>query len=156
MQILRKLFDEELRQEPNVRDSLAQRRDLNWDDGKPEKQVFSKLLLLDEILQISIRCSHHPRIDANGFKSADTFERLLFDHTQNLGLNRKVKLADLVEKHRSLVCQFELSGLSSKGARIRTFLMSKQFVLNERVRNRSTVDSHKRLVAPRAELMNRP
>ena len=66
-----------------------------------------------------------------------------------------MQLADLIEKDRALIGKLEFAGFARKCARVRSFFVSEQLVLNERVRNRSAVHRYKGFVAAGTELVNR-
>ena len=70
--------------------------------------------------KITIRSRNDPRTDAVRLHAADTLETLLLDKAQKLGLQRRTKIADLVEKNRAAIGRFEPAGLildrASKGA----------------------------------------
>ena len=97
---------------------------------------------------------HHARIHPDGFETTDAFKALLFDNSKHFRLNRQMEFTDLVEEDGSLIREFEFPRFAGKRSRIRPLFMSEQFVLDEAVRNRSTIDRDTRLVTPRAELVN--
>ena len=63
-------------------------------------------------------------------------------------------IADLVQKQRSLVRQFESSNPLGDGASERTFLMAKQLAFKEAQRNSRAIHLYKRLTLARAQVVN--
>ena len=66
-----------------------------------------------------------------------------------------MKLTDLIEKNSSEIGELEFSRFAAEGARIGSLFMPKQLVLDQGVRNGSTIHGHEGLVPPWAKLMNR-
>src|SRR3984893_1477956 len=63
-------------------------------------------------------------------------------------------IADLIQKQRSLVRQFESSNPLGYGACERTFLMAKQLAFEKAQRNGCAVHLYKRLILARAQVVN--
>jgi len=59
------------------------------------------------VLQISVSSRHHAHVYAVGPSTSQTFELLFLQNPQQLGLQRQWNIADLVQKKRPLVGQFE-------------------------------------------------
>src|SRR6202035_1821284 len=71
------------------------------------------------LLKITIRRGDDARIDLDGFLSSNSFEALLLEKSQKLGLQRRRQIGNLVEKHCAFVSRLESSGLILHGARKR-------------------------------------
>ena len=79
---------------------------------------------------------------------------LLLQDSQVLRLQFKRNIADLIQKQRSLVRQFESANSLGYGAGERTFLMPKQLAFEKAERNRSAVHLYKRMTLARAQIVN--
>src|SRR5439155_5532883 len=88
--------------------------------------------------------------------AADALELLFLERPQDLRLQRERQLADLVEKQRPPMRQLELAGLSRRGAGKGALLVSEEFRLQQRFRNRGAVNRHKGSVGAWAERVQRP
>src|SRR5207237_8813943 len=74
---------------------------------------------------------------------------------QQLDLRRRRRLADLVEEQRAAVGELEAALAPIGGAGERAFFVAENFALEQRLRNRRTVDGDEREGGARAELMDR-
>src|ERR1700682_3130277 len=82
--------------------ALSQRLKLDGDDVEPIKQIFPEPALLYPLLQIAVRGGDNTDIDF--LRSAnDRRDNALLNCAQDLGLHRKVHVADLVQKQRPAV-----------------------------------------------------
>src|ERR1700730_5343983 len=93
-------------------------------------------------------------IDALGASTAQSLKFLLLQHSQELGLQFERYIADLIQKQRSLVRQFESSNPLGYGAGERTFLMAKQLAFEKAQRNGCAIHLYKRLTFARAQVVN--
>ncbi len=85
---------------------------------------------------------------------ADALELLVLHEAQELGLQRRRQLGDLVEKQRSPRGGFDASGLIADGAGEGALGVTEELRGQELFRKRRAVDHDKGFVAPNAELMN--
>jgi hypothetical protein len=60
-------------------------------------------MILDHGREVSIGCGHHPKIDMKRSRTSQSFEFLLLQHAQELGLKFQRDVTHLVEKERSAV-----------------------------------------------------
>ena len=88
------------------------------------------------------------------FGLPEPFDLPLLDHAQQLDLDVEGQVADLVEKDRRVVRQFEAADLSRQRAGEGPLLAAEQFALDERARNRGAVDAHHDAAVPRALFVN--
>src|SRR5262249_11557436 len=115
----------------------------------------TKLFTGNLLFEIAICSCDDPSIDAYGFDATDSFEGLLFDDAQHLGLDRDMQLSDFVEEYCALIRQLELTDLSGECSCVRALFMAEKFIFDKCRRNGSAVDCHEGLVAPRTQLVNR-
>src|SRR5450432_1117780 len=62
---------------------------------------------------------------------SEAIERLPVQHAQKFHLRLQLQLSNFVKKERALVCKFEQTRLRGIGSAERTFLIAKQFALNQ-------------------------
>src|SRR5262249_24349459 len=79
-------------------------------------------------------------VHANGPRAPQTLDLFLFEHPEQLHLDVRRQVSDLVEKDRRVVGQLETAHLLREGARERTLLAAEQLALDEGVGNRRAVD----------------
>ena len=87
-------------------------------------------------------------VDADVGQPADPLERLLLEEAQQLRLQARRHLADLVEEHRAAVGGLEQPALLLPGVGERAALVAEQLALEQLLRQRRAGDVHERL-APR-------
>ena len=87
-------------------------------------------------------------------RAADALERLLLEEPQQLRLQARHHLADLVEKDRAAVGRLEQPALLPIGAGERAALVAEQLALEQRFRQRRAGDVHERLRRAAAVVVN--
>jgi hypothetical protein len=106
------------------------------------------------VLKILICRGNYPHIDSSRLRTPESFELLLLDCAQELGLKLDRQFANFVEEKRTAVgglkAAYSIRQGSSKGAS----LMSKEFALDQRGGNGRAVDCYKPSVAAGARIMN--
>ncbi len=106
--------------------------------------------------QVRIGSRHDADIRLDRRRAADPHEPFALQHAENLGLETHVHVADLVEEHRALIAQFELTDFPSGGAGKRPALMPEQLALQQLPGDGRAVDGHERPILARAEVMDHP
>ena len=86
--------------------------------------------------------------------AADPLELALLQHAQQLGLERRRDLADLVEEQRAAVGQLEAALAGVDGAGEGALLVAEQLGLQQRLRQRRAVDLDERPVRARRQLVD--
>ena len=83
---------------------VAQRRQRDRQHVQPVEQVLAELSrACTSSSQVPVGRRDHADVDADVGRAADALERLLLEKAQQLGLQRRHHLADLVEEHRAAV-----------------------------------------------------
>src|SRR4029077_14962997 len=97
---------------------------------------------------------NYPHIDSSRLRTPESFELLLLNHAQELGLKLDRQFASFVEEKRTAIgglkATYSMCQRSSEGAS----LMSKECALDQRSGNGRAVDCYKPLVAAGARIMN--
>jgi hypothetical protein len=96
-------LEEVLGQQQRVAAAQAQRRHLDVDDVEAVVQVLAELALADRLGQVAVGRGDQPHVDLDRLAAADPLERPLLQHAQQLDLQRRRYLADLVEEHGAAV-----------------------------------------------------
>ena len=86
----------------NVLATFAQRRNRHAEDVEPEEQIRPEESLLNQDRQILVRGRDAADVNGAGRLRADRADLPLLQHAQKLALQDRRKVADLVEKNRSL------------------------------------------------------
>ena len=142
-------------QQHDVVAAVAQRRHLNRKHRQTEKQIATKLTVLDRRFQVFICRSDDTHIDRNRSTSADTIHHFLLDCTQEFSLDGQRQLSNLVKKYGAAGSKFKLTLTSIARARKGTAFVPKQFVLDQRFRNGGAVDGDERMIAASGKMMDR-
>src|ERR1043166_8726528 len=143
-----------MRQERDVIASLAQRRYLDRKYVKTIIKIASKSLLIYSLPQICVRSRNQARIGVNGSSTSQPLEFPLLKDSQELGLELKRNVADLVEKYGAAVGQFETPDALRNGAGERAPLVPEQLAFEQAGGNRRTVELHERARPPKAEIVD--
>src|SRR5690348_5477678 len=124
-----------LRQAYDVPLPLPQRWDRDREDRQPEEEVLAKALGRDLRTQSTVRGGDEPHVDLDRSRSTHPFEALLFERTQDLGLQRDREVADFVEEERATVGHLELARLACGSAGKRPLLVTEQLGFEQRFRD---------------------
>ena len=120
-------------QRGNVFAALAQRRDLDVENIQAVVKIRAKFPLLDQLLQVLVGRRDDAEIDLDGLIAAHAHNLALLQNTQQVGLRLQADVADLVEKNRAALGDFELALLAILRAGERAFLMPEEFALQQRL-----------------------
>ena len=91
-------------------------------------------------LEIAVGRGDDAHVDLDAAPRADALDDLILQHAQQLGLQRRRQLADLVEEHRAAVGQLEPAALLRDRAGERAALVAEQLALEQRFRKGGAVD----------------
>src|SRR5262245_57445879 len=110
--------------------AFPQRRNCDRDYRQPKKEVLSEAFLTDRFLQVAIRRRYNASICLLRLNAPDSFKYLGFQHAQDLCLDLKRQLADLVKKQRPAMRQLKFAHAPRIRAGVGTLLVTEQLVLN--------------------------
>ena len=130
--------------------ALAQRRQHDRQHVQAIEQVFAEAPLTHFLLQVPVRGGDHAHVHVEVHRPADALERLLLEKPQQLRLERRHHLADLVEKHRPAIGRFEQAALLPIRARERAALVAEQLAFEQGLGQRRAGDVHERTDGARA------
>src|SRR5581483_12268950 len=107
----------------------------------------------DHRAQVAIRGRDDARRHRNRPAAADAVDLALLQDPEELRLQRRLHLADLVEEDRAVLGQLELAELPRDGARECAPLVPEELALEQLARQRRAVDRDEGLRAPRPALV---
>ena len=99
--LLRQALDEGVGEQGDVLAALAQGRDADVDHVEPVEQVVAERAGRDRLLEVDPRGRDHPHVDAHLLAAADAEERALLQDAEQVDLELRRDVADLVEEERS-------------------------------------------------------
>src|SRR5262249_27899517 len=119
-------------------------------------QIAAESAFRDLALKIPMRRGNHPDIDLSGVRGSDPLERPLLQYTQQLCLQLRREIADLVEEQRAPMRQLETALAQRHRAGERAAFVTEQLALDECRRQCCAVhdDEHRR--PSLASTMDRP
>ncbi len=134
-QLRRVLRQEVLDQQRDVAAPLAERRQGDGHDVEPVEEVLAEAALAHHRLEIAVGGGEHPHIDAEGLLAAHALDRALLERAQQLRLQLRRHVADLVEEEGAAVGQLELAELALLGVGEGAPLVTEELGFEQRPRN---------------------
>src|SRR5580700_5385630 len=128
------------RQRGNVFAMLAQGRQGHRNYIQPVIEVLPEFARLDRLFQVPVGGGDDARVKGQQAGASQSLELTLLQDSQQFGLEQRSHFADFVEQQRSVLGGFKLALLGRGRAGESSFLMPKQFALQQSFRNRSAVD----------------
>src|SRR5262249_55320311 len=113
---------------------LPQRRKVDPDHVEPEGQVFAERTAPDFRVEVDVGRRHEPRVGAQRLGSADAMELLVLQHAQELCLDRRREIPDLVEEQRAAARLLEPAHAQAIGAREQAGLLTEEPRLEQGLR----------------------
>ena len=101
-----------------------------------------------------MRGRNDSRVDADGLRTSQPLDLFLLEHPEQLDLNVRGEVADLVEKDRRVVGHLEAANLPRQRACIGAFFAAEQLTFHERRRNRRAVHAHHGTAVAAAQLVD--
>jgi hypothetical protein len=138
------LGQEVVAEQRHVLGALAQRRHLEGDRVDAEVEVFPQPPLAQRVLEIDVRVADQAEVHANEPIAANRAVLALLQDTQQLRLQVRRHLADLVEEQRPAFGHLEEAHLVRGGAGERALAVAEQLALDELGRDRRAVDLDER------------
>src|SRR5260370_13099101 len=109
---------EMLGQRLDVLRPLAQRRDAKVDDVEAEVEILAEAALADLLLEVAVGGGDQANVDLDRMGTADAVDLALLDGAQQLGLQPRVHLADLVEQEGAAGRLLELADAAGDAAAV--------------------------------------
>ena len=142
-------------QQGNVLAALAQRRKLQTHDTEPVEQIFAEPAVPHFFLELAVRRGDDTYVHGDRLVRPHATDLPLFENPEQLRLEFEGELAELVEKDRPPLRHLEQPLPRHDRAGEAPFLVTEQFALDQRLRNRTAVEDDERLVRSLAHLVDR-
>ena len=97
------LLSEMADQPRDVVTAFSQRRQHDREDVQAVVEVFAEAAVGDHSRQVAVRGRHQAHVHLDRLRAAQALELLLLQHAEQLGLQLRRDVADLVEEQRPLV-----------------------------------------------------
>ena len=144
----------EMADEPgDVFAALAQRREHDWEHVQAIIEVVAKLAVGDHLRQVAVRRRHQAHVHPDRSRAPQALELLLLQHAEELRLQLRWDVADLVEEERPLVGQLEAANFLRDGAGEGAFLVAEQLALDQPCGDGRAVELDEGPVAAGAQLV---
>ena len=135
--------------------ALAEGRQPHGDHVDAVEEILAELALGHHPGEIAIGRRNDPDVCLDFLGTADAAELAFLQHAQNLDLQHRAHLADLVEEDRPLVGDFDESFLVAVRSGECASHVAEQLRVQERLGERAAVDGDERPVAARRAHVNR-
>src|SRR5262245_3816621 len=148
------LINEMAREQRDVTQPVAQRRQSYREDVEAVKKVGAEFALVDQSFERLIGRGYDADFYADAFGAAQALEDAGLQNAQEPPLYLQRDLADLVQKDRAAVGQLEAPRLGRLGAGESALLVAEQLALDQRGRERRAVDYNEGASVAQAALVN--
>ena len=139
----------------DVLDALTDRRGLDLNDVESVVEIVAKVTSTYCLLDVAVGRGKDAHVDRHRFRAAERFNRALLQRTQQLHLQIRLHLHNLVDKECARMCLLEPAEPATRRACEGAAFVPEQLRLHKRLGQRRAVYRHERLVAPGAELVHR-
>src|SRR6266852_84252 len=145
LKLLAVLLQEVAEQQRNLGGQLAQRRHVDGENVQAIVEVFAQPPGLDGLVDVHVGGCQHAYVNLHQVPPTETRVLVILKHMQQLGLQVRAHLRNLVKKNRALVGQLELAGLGADGAGERALLVAEELRLEQLPRQSRAVHLNERL-----------
>src|ERR1700690_3910026 len=140
----------------NIFAALAQTGEMHANHVDAIEKVGAESPSLDFIFETPIRGADYPCFNLLFFLIADGGELAVLQHLKQLGLQRRIELADFVEEERSAISHLDAAGLAIVSAGKRALAESEKFAFEQRARDCGAIHLHEWAESARRQMMNQP
>ena len=137
--------DERFDEKGDVLHAVAERGHGNADDVDAVVEIFPKFALLNRLRRVHVRGGHQADVNGLFFLAAEAAHGPLLQDAQQLCLDARRYLGDLVQKKRAGVSKLEAAWTPVHGAGKRAAFVTEDFVFQQRLGNGGAVDGDERL-----------
>ncbi len=147
-------FQEMIGQQQHVGLALPQRRHVDGKDVQAVVEIAPEGAVFDRVFQVLIGGGDDAHVGLDGLVAAHPLEFFLLEHPQQPHLDVQADGADLVQKKRAFVGQFEFAQLLLDGAGKRSFFVAEQLAFDEVLGQGRAVDLDEGAVGALAVVMD--
>ncbi len=94
----------------NVAVTFAQRGKLNRNNVDAVVEILAEAAGVNHLFQVFMGGADQPKVDLALGAAAQALHHMIFQHPQQLGLERKGEGRDLIQKECALIREFNLTG----------------------------------------------
>jgi len=127
---------------------------MNAEHRKSVEEIIAERAGLDPMAEITVGGRDQPDIGPKRRRAADPFVLPFLQHAEQLRLDRRGEIADLIEEERAAGGDLEATALETIGAGERSSLMSEELGLRQRFGQCGAVDRHERPVGTSAGVVD--
>ena len=142
------VVDEVVDEDGKIGESLAQRWEVDGDGVDAKEEVEAKCAGFDLLAEVSVGYRDEPGGDGAGLVAAHAGEGAVLEYLEELGLDREIEAADLIEEEGSEVGLFDASELGSVGSGEGAFFVPEELGFEQGVRDGRTADLDEGAPAP--------
>src|SRR5678815_1895443 len=121
---------------------------------EPVEEVLAEISALHHGLEIAVRRGDEAHVRLEGRRAAERRELALLEEPQELHLNGKRDVSDLVEEERAALRELDTTRLALGRPGERALLVTEELALEERLGDRAAVHGDERTVLSRALLVD--
>ena len=134
--------------------AVAQRRIFDGEHAEPVEEVLAETTGFDRGFEVTIGRGDDAHIHFARTRVADTFDFLLLQHAQQLGLHGQRDFADFIEEEGAAIGEFEASRLVAQRAGECAFHVAEKLALKQRFGHGAAVHGNHRAARTRAALVD--
>src|SRR2546426_3249380 len=127
---------------------------MNAEHRKSVVEILAERAGLDQMLEITVRGRDQPDIGPKRRRAADSLVLPLLKDAEELRLDRRREITDLIEEERAAGGQLEATALETIRAGEGPALMSEEFGLRQRFGQGGAVDRHERSLGTSARIVD--
>src|SRR6516225_3215550 len=148
--------EKKTRQCNRVSGSLPQWRNLHCNLVQPIVQILPKAPLSYHQVEVLVRRTHDPHIDLHWIAPADPLDDLILQKAQQFHLHRQRHVADLVQEQGPAIGAFDSADRLLERSSERALFVTEELAFEKRLRDRRTIDWHKRLARTGTQFVDCP
>src|SRR5690606_35146822 len=137
--VLGEAAQEFFRDQPGISRPVPQRRQGDRDDREAVIDIFPQPPLLQRLLHVLVRGRDDPDVDRDLLLAAEPPERPLLERPQQLDLDVRLHLRDLIQEERAAVRELEAARLFVDRAGERALFVAEELVLEDLPREGAAV-----------------
>ena len=136
--------------------TVPQRRNVNRHDVQPVIEVFPELAVFNSVFQFRVRRRDHPNIQFHRLPAAQPLPLPLLQHPQQLGLNFKRQIPDLVQEYSAALRLLKPPHACLHCPGKRAPRVAEKLCFQQRIRQRRAIHGYDRRPRARAGRMQCP
>src|SRR5882724_10783531 len=120
--------------------AIAKRRNLNRENIQAIEKITAEFAFGDQAAQVRVGGGDHAGIHVNGAGSAEAFEFMLLQNTQQFGLQFQRNVANFIEKNGAFIGEFEAANFLGNGSGEGAAFVAEKFAFQQAAGNGGAID----------------